>query len=72
MQGFGACGQGERVPLVPVEPDVAGQAGPSGTKRGGSWLSEEIFHSFKLRILRRHGTGTSISRATAGRPRYLI
>ena len=35
-------------------------------------VSEEIFLSFNLRILRRHGTGTSISRATAGRPRYLI
>ena len=31
-----------------------------------AWMSEEIFLSFNLRILRRHGTGTSISRATAG------
>ena len=38
----------------------------------GHFLSEEIFLSSNLRILRRHGTGTSISRATAGRPRYLI
>ena len=37
-----------------------------------AWVSVESFLLFNHPILCLHGTGTSISRATAGRPRYLI
>ena len=47
-----------------------------GQLRETSWQQATCvrgkFLSFNLRILRRHGTGNSFSRATAGQPRYLI
>ena len=79
-----ACPCQRRPPLEPRASMYAKRSSPSRNQsntpqneslkeeiRFGSYFLE-IFLSFNLRILRRHGTGTSISRATAGRPRYLI
>ena len=61
-----------RVTAIPWQAPLPRESPTVGPGPGCSPLSEEIFLSFNLRILRRHGTGTSISQATAGQPRYLI